>query len=188
MVPPTWRGRLRTRLERIADHDGNLVGHLVGRPRGNEHIGLIARTVGRLGFRSGGFGDGEADLPSAWCGRIGTPLAVLAEQCGLGRTRHGCGGALAPLAAPPEVWALRRAWRPRAVRPVERALKRQMPMRSAATEKWPILGGRASDLPDPRILIANLLIIIQFPDQQAAKSRARQDGLDRARECDNDNA
>ena len=40
-------GRLGIRLERIADDDRHLVAHLVGRPRGNEHVGRVARPVGR---------------------------------------------------------------------------------------------------------------------------------------------
>ena len=77
--------------------------HLVGRPRGNEHVGRIARPVRRGGFRGRRLGDREADLLAAGRSGIGAPVAILAEQRRLdaadGGGVRGFGAAWRPLGA-----------------------------------------------------------------------------------------
>ena len=82
-------GRLGARLERIADDDRDLVDHLLGRPRRDEHVGRIARPVRRLGRRRGRLGQREADLLAAGGRRVGAPVAELAEQRRLAAARRG---------------------------------------------------------------------------------------------------
>ena len=53
------------RLERITDHDRNLIRHFVGRARGNEHVDRIARPVGRTGLGRTRPGEHEADFLAA---------------------------------------------------------------------------------------------------------------------------
>ena len=142
--------RLRTRLERIADHDRNLVAHVLGRARGNEDVGRIARAVRRLRRLRGGLGQRVADR-----------LAAAVTPCRRPSRRTGRAASAAP---PPGAAGARRvaaallcavrrrrrgfvAWRRGLLRPGGRASARRPTKRDGEPQRSEQIDLRSSGLP-----------------------------------------